>query len=60
MKPSYRFGIRWIARNDNAGDNDDVETIAGYISVLLLADLFGKDPGTVAKDVIKFREGGTR
>ena len=33
-------GVAWIAANDNPGDNEDVETLSGYISVALLADLF--------------------
>ena len=54
--PSYRFGIWWIAQNDNAGDNDGIEDIACYISVKLLADLFGKDEIDVASDVFKHRK----
>lgn len=52
---SYRFGVEWIAQNDAPGDGDDAEALAGYISVLLLADLFGVEPAKVASDVLKRR-----
>jgi hypothetical protein len=56
MKQGYKFGVAWIATNDNAGSRDDTATVASYISTLLLADLFDKDPMTVAADIVKFRE----
>lgn len=54
-KQGYKFGVAWIALNDNAGENLSAEELSGTISVLLLADLFGKDPEKVAKDVIAYR-----
>ncbi len=50
----YKFGVEWIALNDNPGDYnfDDIVT---YISTALLADLFGKSTDKVAKDIIKYR-----
>ncbi len=57
-RPSYRFGVRWIAWNDNPGDNESEEILAGYPSVALLADLFGVTPERVAKDICKFRNNG--
>jgi len=55
-KQGYKFGVAWIARNDNAGNGDAFADICGYISVLLLADLFGKDENIVAADVLAFRQ----
>ena len=57
---SYRFGVEWIARNDNAGEDlpgnaDAEENVSTYISTALLADLFDKDTATVARDVMRKR-----
>lgn len=65
---SYREGVEWIALNDNAGGDDPRtcrtdgeaqramrENIAGYVSTLLLADLFGADPALVAHDIFRKR-----
>lgn len=54
MRASYRMGIQWIADNDEP-DEMDPSVIDGFISVQLLADLFGKDPLVVAKAVAKAR-----
>jgi hypothetical protein len=54
-RASYKEGVAWIGWNDEGSLRDPVE-IAGLISVLLLADLFGKPPEEVAVDVIRFRE----
>lgn len=56
MKKGYKFAIAWIALNDSPGDNENAETMAGYVSVLLVADLFGKDQNQVAKDVFQYRQ----
>jgi len=50
----YRFGVMWIALNDEPLDMD-VDSVAGFISTLLLADLHEKDPKVVAQDIIKYR-----
>lgn len=50
----YRFGVAWIGENDEPNDLDP-DTIDGYVSTLLLADLFGKDPKDVANDIVKYR-----
>jgi hypothetical protein len=55
MRASYRAGIRWIAENDEP-DSLDIEEISGYISTLLLADLFGKDPYDVARAIVRERK----
>lgn len=54
MRQGYRFGVSWIAMNDEPSCLD-FDAISEMISVMLLADLFGKDPLQVAKDIIKFR-----
>ncbi len=51
---SYREAIEWIARNDEDGETD-VEVMSGLISVLLVADLWRKEPEDVAKAVVRER-----
>jgi hypothetical protein len=51
----YRFAVEWIAMNDNPADRD-LDSIGGYISTLLLADMFFKDAKTVAKAILLIRE----
>jgi O-glycosyl hydrolase len=53
-RASYRDGIQWIAQNDEPGEMDP-DCVAGFISVALLADLFGKDQAQVAADVVRVR-----
>jgi len=55
MRASYRKGIEWIASNDEP-EELDVDSVSSYISTMLLADLFGKDPDEVAKAVVRFRK----
>lgn len=54
-RASYRTGVEWIAHNDEPEDTD-VENVAGYISTLLLADLFREDPAVVADHIVRLRE----
>jgi hypothetical protein len=59
-RASYREGVDWIALNDNAHDDgpgnpDGERNVAGYISALMLADLFGVEPERVARDVMRRR-----
>lgn len=54
LSPSYRRGVAWIAENDEP-DSLDLDDVAGFISTLLLADLWGKDPEVVAEDVVRYR-----
>lgn len=51
----YRFGVQWIADND---EPDDLifENVIAYISTMLLADLFCKDTDEVAADIIRRRQ----
>ena len=51
----YRFGVEWIALNDECSERD-IEMIESLISVALLADLFGKTTEEVARDVLRYRE----
>lgn len=53
-RASYRAGVAWIAVNDEPTDRD-MESIAGYVSTLLLADLFEIEPARVAHDVQRAR-----
>jgi hypothetical protein len=54
-RASYRAGIEWIALNDNAAEQDTAAQIAGYISSLLLADLFDVESSKVGEDVFYLR-----
>lgn len=55
MRASYRKGVEWIAWNDEPEDLDP-ESIAGFISTTLLADLFGKEADVVAADIVRHRQ----
>lgn len=57
-RASYRQAVRWIAENDDPGDDeaDNVDAVAEMISVLLTADIFGVEPKRVAADVVRKRE----
>lgn len=52
---SYKYGVQWIALNDEPSDYS-VDSISTYISVLLLADLFQVEPQKVARDILKLRQ----
>jgi hypothetical protein len=59
-RASYRVGVRWIADNDNAGEDDagnpDAEdNVAAYISTALLADLFNVSTERIAAEVMRIR-----
>ena len=56
-RASYRHGVQWIADEDEAGSDDarNMEEVAGYVSTLLLADLFGKPPAEVASEIVRYR-----
>lgn len=51
----YKFAVEWIANEDANGDDDPVDVLAGYISVALVADIYGKDQAEVARDVYNLR-----
>ena len=52
---SLKKAIRWIADNDESGELD-IEVMETLISVLLVADLFGKTPTEIATRVVKVRK----
>ena len=54
----YQFAITWIATNDNDGNGDTFEDVAGYISTALVADTFDVQTDEVARDVMAVRAKG--
>jgi hypothetical protein len=59
-RANYRDAISWIACNDDAGGPGalNFETVRGYTSVCLIADLFGVEQKRVARDVVRYRGQG--
>jgi hypothetical protein len=55
-RPRYRDAVEFIALNDNAGDSEPAEAIAGYMTVALVSEIFGTPAARVAADVIKCRQ----
>ena len=57
-RASYRAAIEWIALNDDAGSKDALipEVVSGYVSSVLVADLFGVEDSKVGADVVRFRQ----
>jgi hypothetical protein len=56
QRASYRYAIAWIALNDNLGDDEAEDVLRGYLTVVMVADLFGVEPDRVAADVAKYRK----
>jgi len=54
-RASYRYGVEWLAENDETSATDPDE-IASFVTTLLLADLFGVEPARVARDVLRKRK----
>lgn len=56
----YSDAVAWIADNDSNGDSDalETETVSGYVTTLLVADVFGKDAQQVAADIVARRKKG--
>mgnify|MGYP001591517291 CR=1 FL=1 len=54
-KKKYWEAVRWVAENDNAGNGDSEDDIAGYVTTLLVADLFDVDNKQVAADIVTER-----
>lgn len=52
---SYKFGVEWIAQNDEPLEMDRA-VVALQISTILLADLAEKPCDEVADDIVKRRE----
>jgi len=53
--PTYNRAVRWIAYNDNDAELDQA-AIEEYVTVALVADLFGKTTDKVAADVFNVRK----
>lgn len=49
-----KYAVRWIAENDESAETD-AEVLSGLATVLLVADLFGKDEADVARRVAAFK-----
>jgi hypothetical protein len=56
-RATYVAGVLWIADNDDAAVFD-VRTVAGFMTVAMLADLAGVSSQKVAKDVVAARKRG--
>ena len=54
-RASYRDAIDYIACNDDPCERDTA-AIEGYVSVALVAAIFGTDGAHVARDVARLRE----
>ena len=54
-RPLFLEAVRYIARNDNPGDDDSAVDLASYVSVGLVADLFEAEPSDVAMLVYTYR-----
>lgn len=50
-RPSYHEACHWIAVNDNAGNDDSLEEVTEYITVAMLADIWGMETEKVGRDV---------
>lgn len=54
----YKDAVAWIAWNDSPGDSDslDPEVVGYLVSSVLVADVWGKSPAEVGRDVVEFRK----
>lgn len=48
------YALNWIALNDDATDLD-ANSVSSLITVLLVADMFNKDPMALAKHIVEIR-----
>ena len=55
-RPRMEEAFQWIAWNDNPGDKEPPEIIQGYMTVALVADLWGLTKEEVARAVWYWRE----
>ncbi len=57
-RASYRAGVKWIAEEDEAGGDGalDPEVVSYYVTSLLLAELFGKEPEEVGAAIVRCRK----
>ena len=54
----YRQLVEWISQNDNPGDNEPIEAISGYLSVVMIAHCYKLKAIDVATDVMALRKEG--
>lgn len=54
-RAKYYDALRWIADNDNPGDDESAETIQGYLTVHLVADVWQRTTAEVAGSVFAIR-----
>lgn len=59
---TYKDSVRWIAENDGAGDTPDTLTwdeafnvTDGLVTIVMVADIFGKVAQDVTVDVLRAR-----
>lgn len=57
--PALRTALEWIADNDDPGELDP-DTIAGTVSLLLVADLWEKPADELARKVVRLRRKAAR
>lgn len=50
----YKEAVQWIAYNDEPSETDP-NAMSGLISVVMVADLWDKDAGDVAREVVAIR-----
>ena len=50
-RPSYHEACCWIAINDNAGNDDSLQEVTDYITVAMLADIWGLETEKVGREV---------
>lgn len=55
-RPSYRQAIQFIALNDAPADNSPPEELQGYVSVVLVSEIFDVHVERVAADVYLWRK----
>jgi hypothetical protein len=48
--------VRWVAFNDDPAADLSLEELAGQVTVLLVADVFFRDPLEVARAVQRVRD----
>lgn len=56
QKGSVWCAVTWIADNDVPGDDESVGMVSSYLTVCLVADVFGFTEESVAGDVLAIRE----
>jgi len=51
----YRRGVAFVAMNDNPADDEGLDAVAGYMSVILLSEMYRVKAARVALDVLAMR-----